>query len=65
MHFTGQTVIHVQPWSVAKMLCHCDFVHFSDGCCSNRGLKKLGSEGGDSYIESLFTQAKGIDASLL
>lgn len=40
-HFTGQTFIRVPPWSVAKLSYHWTFVHFSDGPCSDTGVKEV------------------------
>lgn len=63
-HFTGQTFIHNPSGSLAKLLFHQGFVHFSADGCSNRGLRELGGGGGGGYVESLFTRAEEINASL-
>lgn len=50
---------------MAKLLFHQGFVHFSADGCSNRGLREWGGGGGGGgYVESLFTRAEEIDASL-
>lgn len=61
---TGQTFIHTPSGSLAKLLFHQGFVHFSADGCSNGGLRELGGGGGGGYVESLFTRAEEINVSL-